>query len=109
EKRRKDRERLKQEKRKKKKKKKKEKRDNNNSSRSNRDGKSLPKFMEWDESDPFAADAYSAIFDIIRKEKNSSIHGLCAGNLSFKLTDHIKTRRRNRFKWFTKSLKVKFM
>ncbi|CAN1343184.1 hypothetical protein LINPERPRIM_LOCUS39702, partial [Linum perenne] len=105
EKRRKDRERLKQEKRKKKK----EKRNNNNSSRSNRDGKSLPKFREWDDSDPFAADAYSAIFDIIRKEKNSSSHGLCAGNLSFKLTDQIKTRRRSRLKWFIKSLKVKFM
>ncbi|CAN1812350.1 hypothetical protein LINPERHAP1_LOCUS26507, partial [Linum perenne] len=104
---RKDRERLKQEKRKKKKKK--EKRNNNNSSRSNRDGISLPKFREWDESDPFAADAYSAIFDIIRKEKNSSSHGLCAGNLSFKLTDQIKTRRRSRLKWFIKSLKVKFM
>ncbi|CAN1295378.1 RPM1-interacting protein 4 [Linum perenne] len=104
EKRRKDRERLKQEKRKKKK----EKRNNNNS-RSNSDGKSLPRFGEWDESDPSAADGYSAIFDIVRKEKNSSSHGLCAGNLTFKLTDQIKTRRRSRLKRFIKSLKVKFL
>ncbi|CAN1838529.1 hypothetical protein LINPERHAP1_LOCUS35484 [Linum perenne] len=102
EKRRKDRERLKQEKRKKKK----EKRNNNNS-RSNSDGKSLPRFGEWDESDPSAADGYSAIFDIVRKEKNSSSHGLCAGNLTFKLTDQIKTRRRSRLKRFIKSLKPK--
>ncbi|CAI0627206.1 unnamed protein product [Linum tenue] len=105
ERRRQERERLKQEKKWKKKKEKKRnkrnrKKKNNNGSN---DGGSLPRFGEWDESDPSSADGYSAIFDIVRKEKNS---GFCVGNLSFKLADQIKTRKRGRLRRFLKSLKV---
>ncbi|CAI0426024.1 unnamed protein product, partial [Linum tenue] len=98
-----ERERLKQEKKwKKKKEKKRNKRNRKKNNNGSNDGGSLPRFGDWDESDPSSADGYSAIFDIVRKEKNT---GFCVRNMSFKLADQIKTRRRGRLRRFLKSLK----
>ncbi|CAN0896345.1 hypothetical protein LINGRAHAP2_LOCUS18434 [Linum grandiflorum] len=96
--RRKEREWLKQERKRKKRNKKKNSKKNDKGSN---DGSTLPRFGEWDETDPSSAEGYSAVFDLVRKEKNSDV-----GNMSFKLFDSINTRRRrSRLRSFLKSLK----
>ncbi|CAN1152975.1 hypothetical protein LINPERHAP2_LOCUS19087 [Linum perenne] len=87
--RRKEREWLKQERKRKKKKEKRNKNKNKQNDKGSKDGSSLPRFGEWDESDPSSAEGYSAVFDLVRKEKKSDV-----GNMSFKLIDSINTRRR---------------